>query len=422
MRMSTRLWRGASLVFALAAGCASQRTGSAGPDVQAFLERALAEARTAHGFPAAAAAVVTSREIHVAAVGRRRIDGDEAVTLDDRFGLGSNTKAFTAAMLGALVERGALRWDLTFAEAFPDLELHPEYRDVTLRQMLSHRAGLQPWTSDEAFARARRLYTGDLTTTRLAFARTVLAEPPAYPPGTQTRYSNADYVLAALIGERVAHRSWEELVDGLVCKPLRITCSFAGSRAPDPHQPWAHSRATGGLVPIEPKAAGPVVMEGAGGLALSIRDYAVFVQANLRGLRGEDTVLLRAGTIQELHRPVDGPYALGWHQQQYAGALSTMHAGGNGDFYAIVAIQPTRDLAVAFLTNDGGDEVETQASTLLKRLLAGPATRSGRATPGWRGRGGGRRRGPDGLRGASRSRARGASRGRRRRAAGRRRG
>jgi len=83
--------------------------------------------------------------------------------------------------------------------------------------------------------------------------------------------------------------------------------------------------------------------------------------------------MLRSSTVRELHRPVDGPYALGWHVQEYAGATSSVHAGGNGDFYALVAIQAERDRAVAFLTNDGGDEVETQASAILKALLAGPA-------------------------------------------------
>ena len=35
-----------------------------------------------------------------------------------------------------------------------------------------------------------------------------------------------------------------------------------------------------------------------------------------------------------------------------AGARSSVHAGGNGQFYALVAIQPERDRAVAFLIND----------------------------------------------------------------------
>lgn len=112
-------------------------------------------------------------------------------------------------------------------------------------------------------------------------------------------------------------------------------------------------------------------MQGAGGIALSIADYSRFIQDNLLGLEGRDTPILKASTIRELHKPVDGPYALGWHHQDFAGSPSSAHAGGNGEFYALVVIQPERDLAVVLLTNDGGDEVESQASAFLKVLIAG---------------------------------------------------
>ena len=39
-------------------------------------------------------------------------------------------------------------------------------------------------------------------------------------------------------------------------------------------------------------------------------------------------------------------------------------AGSNGQFYALAALQPDRDRAVAFLTNDGGDDAEAQASEI----------------------------------------------------------
>ncbi len=80
-------------------------------------------------------------------------------------------------------------------------------------------------------------------------------------------------------------------------------------------------------------------------------------------------VALSAGGGGARPGPV-GHYALGWGIQEYAGARSSVHAGGNGQFYALAAIQPDRDRAAAFLTNDGGDDVEREASAVLKTLLA----------------------------------------------------
>jgi len=367
---------GLAILITLGTGCAADRSRPVVPPVrdetQAHLEAVIETAIRNHGFPAAAAAVITSKDVHVVAMGRRRVDHPDQVTVGDRFGLGSNTKAVTATMLGALVERGVLRWDTTLAAAFPDLPMRPEYRAVTLRQMLTHRAGLPPRTSAEAFQRALTFNTTDLASGRLAFATAVLSEPPVNVPGTETRYSNADFAIAALMAERATHESWQQLVTELVCMPLRIPCGFGPPAATDPNQPWGHSRASGTLTPVDPTTAGVSAMQGAGGLSLSIEGYATFLQMHLRGLRGEDTAALRAGTVRELHTP-DGRYALGWGIQEYAGARSSIHAGGNGQFYALVAIQPERDRAVAFLTNDGGDDVEAQASAILKALLAGPS-------------------------------------------------
>ncbi|HXU29573.1 MAG TPA: serine hydrolase, partial [Thermoanaerobaculia bacterium] len=83
------------------------------PDrTQVHLEAVLDTAIKSHGFPAAAAAIITSKDLHIAAMGLRRVDRPDRVAVADRYGLGSNTKAVTATMLGVLVERGVLRWDL----------------------------------------------------------------------------------------------------------------------------------------------------------------------------------------------------------------------------------------------------------------------------------------------------------------------
>jgi CubicO group peptidase (beta-lactamase class C family) len=319
--------------------------------------------------PALAGAVITSRAIEVAAVGVRRVDRPGAVTLDDRFGLGSNAKAFTGTVAGSLVEAGLLKWERTLGEAFPDVAMAPAYRPVTLRQLLTHRAGLPPFTSDADFARARE-YPGEGRRAREEFLPVLLGRPPDKEPGTVTRYSNADFIVAAAMLERAADRSWRELVAERVFRPLAIHGSFRGFPPPHPDEirAWGHRVADGRLVPSDPAAPGASLFEGAGGVSISIADYGRFLQAHLRGLRGADG-FLRAETVRELHRP-DGRYALGWGVQEYAGAASSVHAGGNGEYYALVAIQPSRDLAVAVLTNDGRDEVEEWVSALLKELIA----------------------------------------------------
>ena len=82
----------------------------------------LAPIRAKHQVPAMAAALVTSKGlVTVGAVGTRKRGTETAVTLNDQWHLGSDTKAMTATLVAKLIEKGRLKWDSTVAEVFPDL-------------------------------------------------------------------------------------------------------------------------------------------------------------------------------------------------------------------------------------------------------------------------------------------------------------
>jgi len=74
------------------------------------------------------------------------------VTLQDRFYVGSIGKSMTATVLARLVERGLLSWDTRVQDVLGLQEdaVTPSFREVTLRQLLSHRSGLPKYHSREA--------------------------------------------------------------------------------------------------------------------------------------------------------------------------------------------------------------------------------------------------------------------------------
>src|SRR5262249_8110341 len=127
--------------YVLCACAAAREATPASAEVNALL----APVREKHNLPALAAAVVTSKGlVAVAAAGVRKRGDKPAVTADDQFHLGSDTKAMTAALIAGLVEEGKLRYDDTLAKAFPAQakSMHPDLRKVTLEQLLTHHAGL----------------------------------------------------------------------------------------------------------------------------------------------------------------------------------------------------------------------------------------------------------------------------------------
>ncbi len=123
--------------------------------------RAITAARQADlRFPGMVAGLIRRGELAgIAADGVRRVGFPDRVEVTDRFHLGSNTKAMTATWVGMAIDAGKLGWDSTLAGVFPDLasRIHPDYRRVTVDQLLSHRAGLPAniawWGAPEGMAR-----------------------------------------------------------------------------------------------------------------------------------------------------------------------------------------------------------------------------------------------------------------------------
>ncbi|HEY3130673.1 MAG TPA: serine hydrolase domain-containing protein [Acidobacteriota bacterium] len=335
--------------------------------------------RTQHNIPAMAAVVLRADTILARGIaGVRRAGFTGAVTLQDRFQLGSNTKAITATMIATLVEAGKLSWTTTPADVFPEMRdsMSPAFRGVTLEQLLSHHAGVSPFadTDDEDFKRLPRL-KGTPMECRLAFTAWVLRGTPAALPGTKPIYSNGGYTIAAAIAERVTGMSWESLVRERVFGPLDIHGAFSWSDSADVAQPWGHHETRSGVKPVDPRDRServPSIIWPAGAVELSLDDYARFLQLHLRGLEGRDTPLLRAATIKRLHASPVTPrdnFALGWGIQEVDGAPTSVHVGSAGAFLAVTILQPTRDLAVAVFANAGGDRADKATKDALKTLI-----------------------------------------------------
>ena len=125
------------------AGVIRQRSGA--------IDDLLEPIRVKQELPALAAAV--SKEGRIIAVGAvgTRVQGKEIpVTVDDRFHIGSDTKAMTATLAGILIDKGQLSWTTTIGDVLGPVipGLKPKFAAITLEQLLSHTSGL-PTDNDE---------------------------------------------------------------------------------------------------------------------------------------------------------------------------------------------------------------------------------------------------------------------------------
>ena len=138
--------------------------------------------------------------------------GSPVVDANTIYDLASLTKVIattTSAMI--LEETGKLDLDRTVRSYLPELDAADKYT-ITVRMLLTHTGGL------EAYAPLYRDRRG-----RAAFISEINARPLAYPPGSQTVYSDWDMVLLQAVIERIAGMSLDNFADGHLFKPLGMT-------------------------------------------------------------------------------------------------------------------------------------------------------------------------------------------------------
>ena len=248
-----------------------------------------------------------------------------AAAPDTIFDLASITKLFTTVVVLSLVDRRALDLDAPIG-------------DLTLRQLLTHTAGLppeEPATHGATPERARAL---------------VRAVRPEVPPGTVHRYSDLGPVLAGWVAEAVAGEPLDALVRRYVTGPLGLVDT--GYR-PDPvtyHRIAPTEYGTGAVHDEMAAALGGVA--GHAGVFATAADLARFGEALRTGalLSPASTAELRRDQVPDL--PIEG-YRQGLGARLDAPSfMGPLRGFGHSGFTGTsIVVDPERELTVVLLTN-----------------------------------------------------------------------
>ena len=354
--MSLRLLAPVTVILFICSAVAALQE-QRGTDPSGGLDKFVNGERLAQQLPGLAAVVVRSDgppRVYVS--GERRIGKGDLITPADRMHLGSLTKSITATLIGALAEKQLMTFETTIGQTFPELsgKIQRAYRDVSVRQLLTHAGGIPPYGTRQSL---QWMFTlkGTPSEQRYAMVERVLTEPPRFEPGTRHEYSNAGGAIAGAMAERIGGSPYRQLVQQLVFARFGGHAAFGNPGLAAEPQPWGHIRMISGtvmeVIPTHAVYTTPLAMEPAGDASPSMPDYGRFLQLHLRGLRSRDDVL-KATTIQDLHRRV----AMGWAVLTRDGVESHEHFGSSGAYVAYATIQPSRDIAVGVFTNMGGGQ------------------------------------------------------------------
>ena len=128
------------------------------------------------------------------------------------FGIGSNTKAFTAAALASLVDEGKLHWDDRVIDWLPDFRMHDAWvtREFTLRDLLTHRSGLGLGAGDLMFVTKTDF-------TRAEMIRALRHLKPVSSFRSEFAYDNLMYAVAGEVSASCAPSAWRVVLPHQLC-------------------------------------------------------------------------------------------------------------------------------------------------------------------------------------------------------------
>ncbi|MEU5837257.1 serine hydrolase domain-containing protein [Streptomyces diacarni] len=311
----------------------------------------LSELAARHQVPGAQLAVCHEGERFVVHAGMADTASGSVVGPDTAFPVGSLTKPFTAGLAMILVADGDADLDEPLTGQLPEFDAGAL---ITLRQLLSHTAGL-PSDVPEG--------TSDVGGDRAVWvARHCRRRDLAHPPGTVFSYSNVGYVVVGRLVEALTGMTWQEAIGAILLEPLGLQPAFVAGpvRTGRPVAAGHAVQAARGRVVPMPEQELPEVELPNGGLALSAADLLMFAGlyfADCPDPKPLDRTTANDMCFDQLAAVAVGPYGmaegwgLGWARFGDDGSHVYGHDGTGDGTSCHLRFDPVIGSAVALTTN-----------------------------------------------------------------------
>ena len=303
-------------------------------------------------------------------VGVKKMRVKGPIRWQNRFQIGATTATFTAYLAAQMVKEGKISWNTSIIKMFPELEGKSMkiYHKITLQQLLSQNAGLPPY---EEYAEWRDIHSlhGTPPQQRAIFVGMMLKRKPAIViDSSKSVYSVAGTAIAAAMLERASKKSWEQLIDQYINKPLTIKIDFDFPALKDSTQPWGHWDNYFTLTPhIDDYYARfftPIAP--AGNINISMDDYIVFIRDHLLALQNKNSKIGKQDAEHLLFKRAD--YSTGWYNIKWRGMNIAYCPGRGGLFSSYVEIIKEKNIGIIVLCNNGAVDGRSGVSNLGKIL------------------------------------------------------
>lgn len=350
----------AALVLA-ATAAPSQLHAQLSADTTAKIDAAANKILATTGVPSASLGIVADGKIVYAhAYGLARVSPPLPATPDLAYPIGSISKQFTSTAVLLLQEQGKLSIDDPVAKYFPELT---RAADVKLRNLMTMTSGYEDFAPQDYSIPAWYQKRDPIMT-----VREWAGKPLDFEPGTLWQYSNTNYVLLALIVEKVTGEPFYKYLREHVLDAAHLSGAFVAYTDRDKLKTTgyvSYAMQTPRVLPLEASGwyfgDGELAMPASTLLKwdLTFINQSILSPASYKQM--ETTFILKDGK--------DTGYGLGIFVRERNGHRMIEHGGEVGGYVAENVVYPDDKMAIVVLTNEVASDAASGIAAAVHALL-----------------------------------------------------
>lgn len=255
-------------------------------------------------------------------------------TSNTKYRIGSISKMFTASMIFKAVEEKKINLTQTIDKYFPTVK---NASKITISNLLNHRSGIHNFTNDPEY-----LNWSTQPQSRARMTERIAEGQIVFEPDTKGQYSNSNYILLSFILEDVYKKSYGEILNEKIIRPLKLKNTYLGgnislenneSNSYTLSGKWEKEKDTDMSIPL-----------GAGAIVSNPTDLNLFIESLFGGK------IVSAESLNMM-KNIKDKYGMGIFEFPYFERKGYGHTGGIDGFKSVLSYFPNEKLALALTSN-----------------------------------------------------------------------
>lgn len=272
--------------------------------------------------------------IYTKSIGLADVENNLKATENTKYRIGSISKTFTSVLIMKAVEANKLNLNQTIYEWFPTIK---NAKQITVGNLLNHRSGIHNFTDNEEY-----LTWNTQPKTEKEMVEIIAKGGSDFDPGSKAKYSNSNYVLLTYILEKTFAKSYADLLQKYICKPLALKNTYVFGKINTNNKEcksykyigsWKLESETDFTIPL-----------GAGAIISTTNDLTKFADALFGGK------LLTPESL-ELMKTIKEGFGMGLFQIPFYKSIGYGHTGGIDGFTSVYSHFPEDKITFALTSN-----------------------------------------------------------------------